>query len=142
MSLSINAAEYDARQQEIDRCLSAEIVMSMLTEYAEKIIPTLLRNEKKRHVTIIFASTASLLRRINSSGDGKNDQAIGIEFRSIEEERARQPRSNVLKQCDSETQFCVTIATYLPISLLLGTGNDSTLTHTTTWLRLPFAVKK
>lgn len=131
--------DYTARQQEIDRRLTTDVVVSILTEFAERIVPELLRDQKKRHVTIVFPSTASLLRRIDGSGDGENDKPVVFEFNTLAEERARQPKSNALKHCDGNTQFCVTIATHLPTSLI-GMGKDSILTHSMTCLRLPFVV--
>ena len=135
IDLAQNAAEFSEREAQIARKLTPAFVQSMLSENADKIVPRLASDELSRHVTLIFATTHALLRRLE--GDDK-EKVVGIMFSSLREERKRQPHSKLLAQCDGGKQFCVTISTSLPLTLI-GAGSDAVRTHTMTCLKLPFA---
>jgi len=81
---------------------------------------------------IVYPSTASLLRRIS----GESDEMLKISINTLEDERRRQPNSAALANCNGASEFCVTIATFLPLSLI-GRGPDSVLTQSLTCLKLP-----
>lgn len=132
-SANTNVSSYKERQERIDRELTPNVVCSILGERASEIVPRMRREPAMRHVTIVYASTDALLRRIN----GGNDAPINIGFNTLEEERKRQPESKALAQCDGAKCFCVTIATHLPLSLI-GMGGDSIMTQGMTCLLLPF----
>jgi hypothetical protein len=91
-----------------------------------------LEKPANRLVVITFASTASLLRKIQGN---QSDRPIAIEFLTIEDGRKMNTQSQVLKNCNPDSEFCVIIATWLPVSSL-GLGPDQILTHTTTGFKL------
>ena len=131
--------EYQKRLTGIDQLLTPQLVKEILLDSQESIlldsqesILSRLENPSQRLIVITFASTAALLRRIQGN---RSDRPISIEFSTIEEGRRMNPQSQVLNNCNPETQFCVIIGTWLPFSLL-GFDKDQVLTHTTTCLTL------
>ena len=122
--------EYQKRQTEIDQSLTPQLVKEILLDSQQSILSGL-ENPSQRLIIIIFASTASLLRRVHGN---TSDRPISIELKTIDEGRQMNPNSQVLKNCNPTTQFCVIIGTWLPFSFV--GGKDQVLTHTTTCMTL------
>lgn len=132
MPIIVAPLTFEERQQKIDATLTEKVVAGIVAECGQSIMTELMKNKSSRHVTIIFASTDALLRRINN----ENEKIIGMLWNTLELERVQQPKSKVLADCDGKVSFCVTIATNLPFTML-GVGKDSLLTHTMTCLKIP-----
>jgi hypothetical protein len=126
-----NYVEYQLRQNAIERSLTAHLVKELVLDNRDAM-RTGLENPLYRTVVMTFASTASLLRRVR--GD-KSDNAISIEFLTMEDAMNMNPNSKVLKKCKPSEEFCVIVATWLPVSAL-GLGPDQLLTHSTTGFKL------
>jgi len=134
-----NFLEYQKRQSVIDQSLTPQLVKQILLDNHNKIKAGLQKPDN-RLIIITFASTAALVRIIESSQSGNGlpasqDRPLSIDFTTIEEGRKMNPQSQVLHNCDPATQFCVIIATLFPLSAL-GLGPDKIFTHTTTCLTL------
>lgn len=114
-------------QVEIDLALSHQVVMGMVQDQVPE-------NPAKKLITVIYPSTAALLRRIK--GD-HNEKPIKVLVNDLDKAEKDHPTIKTIKLCkaNNDNSFCVCIATYLPTSALdlyLYHDKDSILTHTFT----------
>jgi hypothetical protein len=123
---------YKARQKLIDEKLTPDVVWSIVKEHLSLIAPKTSADASIRHVYLVYASTAALLRRI---AGGTGEKIVGSLFETIPQARAKFPMNLQLGICDGRTQFCVTIATALPMKML-GLGEDQIIIHSCTRLKL------
>ena len=140
MDIASASVAYAERQQRIDATLSSTVVESIVSEHGPQIATALLSSSGARHITLVYASTDALLRRI---AGGTEDRVVSIQTNTLEEERKRQPKSKVLVQCDGSNSFCVTIATALPFALVPGAPpgtQNAILTQTLTCIKIPPAL--
>jgi hypothetical protein len=132
-TLAQNSQELTARLAEIERLCTPAAVGRMLNDSLEKVLPLLLV-PTNRHLLIVFASTAALLRNLKG---GTADAPIAVLAETIEKGRSDCPQSQVLLACDPQKQLVITVGTSLPLSLVLGSPGDAIFTHTRSCMLLP-----
>ena len=116
---------FEERKAFIDASLTVPVVISIFGEHIEKIKKE--SQSGKQHISIVYPSTAALMRRIN----GQSEKIIGISACDLKDSSDLLKVSQAARDCLGTTKTCICVCTFLP----LGTSG-SAITHSVTAIQL------